>query len=62
MIIEYDHNPFEYFLNKCQTYSKKEYETQTKYLENFNDNNLKIRTLDGIFTVKNKKIENLVTD
>ncbi|NVM02549.1 MAG: hypothetical protein HWN67_09455 [Candidatus Helarchaeota archaeon] len=57
-----DHNPFEYFLNKCQTYSKKEYQTQMKYLEKFNSINLKIRTLDGIFTVKDGKIENLIAD
>ena len=57
-----DHNPFEYFLNKCNSYSKNENEKQAKYLENFNALNLKIRTLDGIFAVKDKKFKNLITE
>lgn len=56
-----EHNPFEFFYNKCLASSVKESMKQKAYLENIEKDDLKTRTLDGIFTVSNKKIVDLLS-
>ncbi|MHA1298518.1 MAG: hypothetical protein ACTSO9_03645 [Candidatus Helarchaeota archaeon] len=57
-----DHNPFDFFFNKCFTFSENEYQNQIKYLEKLNKINLKIRTLDGIYTISDGHVINLVNE
>ncbi len=57
-----DHNPFEFFYEKCCKFSQNEFEKQAEFLNSMEKINLKIRNLDGIFTVSDNEVFNLLTE
>lgn len=46
-----DHKPFEFFYEKCHSFSQTEHNFQKQYIKNLKEQFLKLKFLEGIFTV-----------
>ena len=60
MIRSNDHNPFEFFYNRCVNLPKNEFNNQIEYLDYLENQYYDLKTLEGIFSVKDGKKHKLL--